>query len=670
MSFEIERARAALLERLRRNIENSDDAEQEAVRALGDQLYHVPRGTIATYGTQKWDPKKARTSWDPDAAAGVPEPGRNCQSIAAPSLRLADCFWLLDELDALRSRLKTSGFWVPSEKLKGIRILGRHPIDAVHDRRVADIFAASFALYPAGQPFDNLLSDMSPEALKSYVNRVTNLHRDLVSPNDHQKARQILIDLVEENIGELEELLVQHFEKDRNKAQRTIDYHGFDESRTGDGIRRHWLRFRESLERGKKTFLKYDERQGGGRAGKGDQRAQDAHAGAVDRGADGTRSVLATGSGTDVGSRGADGTLSVPATGNGRDDCGSDALVWPQDAALTERKATLVEIHLSDISACGGFLPERVHDLNSQLSALDGQLSVVSGPWLGTGDGDGGGLSGTETPQGDGDGGALFGSHSRDGDSAALSDPGGPPGDGDDAGLSGPETKPGDWDCSALSGPAADCGGEAASREEDEARASGDLTSAHAGADSGNRTNEAKLGADVSTSELKEAFEVMADSGVEAGLDSLRTKPELAVLNSQLSALNSQLSVVRCRWLGTGDGGGGGLIGPETPPGDGGGGGLFRPVTGGWRRWWVVWLPLGDGDGVRAATLGRCGGGGTRPAPEMTETTRCWRWSGVIYKQLESLMAAGVPTDDLLTEMMAASAELHAQLEQEQPRGP
>ena len=42
----------------------------------------------------------------------------------------------------------------------------------------------------------------------------------------------------------------------------------------------------------------------------------------------------------------------------------------------------------------------------------------------------------------------------------------------------------------------------------------------------------------------------------------------------------------------------------------------------------------------------------------------------VIYKQLESLMAAGVPTDDLLTEMMAASAELHAQLEQEQPRGP
>ena len=278
------------------NIENADDVEQQVVRALGDRLYHVPGGNIATYGTQKWDPKKARTSWDPDAAAGVLASPAEKLSIDCGSVAAFGCFWLLDELDALRSRLTTSGFWVPSEKLKCIRTLGRHPIDAVHDRRVADVFAASYALYRAGQPFDNLLSDMSPEALKSYVNRITQLYRDLVSPDDHQKARQILIDLVEENIRELEELLAQHFEKDRNKAQRTIDYHGYDESRTGDGIRRHWLRFRESLERGKKKFLQYDERQGGGRAGKGDQRAQDAKPGAVDRGADGTRSVLATGS--------------------------------------------------------------------------------------------------------------------------------------------------------------------------------------------------------------------------------------------------------------------------------------------------------------------------------------------------------------------------------------
>ena len=341
MSFEIERARAALLERLRRNIENSDDAEQEAVRELGDRLYHVPGGNIATYGTQKWDPKKARTSWDPDAAAGVLSPAEIVNRLRSSAF---GCFWLLDELDALRSRLQTSGFWVPSEKLKGIRILGRHPIDAVHDRRVADIFAASYALYRAGQPFDNLLSDMSPEALKSYVNRVTNLHRDLVSPDDHQKARQILIDLVEENIRELEEMLVEHFEKDRNKAQRTIDYHGFDESRTGDGIRRHWLKFRDSLERGKKTYLKYKEEQGGGRrtegggcAGERDQRARDAQPAAVDGGADGARSV--------------------PATGDGREECGGPL---SGDAALAEQKATMVEIHAADVLACGGFLPERV----------------------------------------------------------------------------------------------------------------------------------------------------------------------------------------------------------------------------------------------------------------------------------------------------------------------
>ena len=516
MSFEIERARAALLERLRRNIENSDDAEQEAVRALGDRLYHVPGGTIATYGTQKWDPKKARTSWDPDAAAGVLSPAEIVNRLRSSAY---GCFWLLDELDALKSRLQTSGFWVPSEKLKGIRILGRHPIDAVHDRRVADIFAASFALYPAGQPFDNLLSDMSPEALKSYVNRVTNLHRDLVSPNDHQKARQILIDLVEENIRELEELLAQHFEKDRNKAQRTIDYHGFDESRTGNDIRRHWLRFRESLERGKKTFLKYQEKRG----------SRSVSDGVVS----GPLSVVSCPDGS---VSGPDGSVSGPLSVVSCPETGAGGGAASGDAAPAERKAAMVEIHPSDVLACGGFLPERVQALNSQ-------LSVARGPWLGTGDSDGGGLSGPEAPPGDGDGGGLSGSHSRAGDSAASSGPGAPPGDSDRAGLFDPETKPADCGGAALSGPAADCGGEAASREEEEARSGGDLTSAHAGADSGNRTNEAKLDADVSTSELKETFEVMADSGVGAGLDNLRTKPELSALNSQLSEADNGVSL-------------------------------------------------------------------------------------------------------------------------------
>ena len=112
-------------------------------------------------------PEEGQDFLEPDPAAGVLSPAEIVDRFLAPRTAFG-CFWLLDELDALRSRLKTSGFWVPSEKLKGIRILGRHPVDAVHDRRVADIFAASYALYPAGQPFDNLLSNMSPEArLKS-----------------------------------------------------------------------------------------------------------------------------------------------------------------------------------------------------------------------------------------------------------------------------------------------------------------------------------------------------------------------------------------------------------------------------------------------------------------------------------------------------------------------
>jgi hypothetical protein len=41
-----------------------------------------------------------------------------------------------------------------------------------------------------------------------------------------------------------------------------------------------------------------------------------------------------------------------------------------------------------------------------------------------------------------------------------------------------------------------------------------------------------------------------------------------------------------------------------------------------------------------------------------------------VFREIEKLKAAGMPVDDILKEVMSASAELHAYLERERPRGP
>jgi hypothetical protein len=338
MSFEIERTRRSHFERLRRLIENEDTLDQERVHELGCRLFHDRTGPTATYGTRKWDQKKARASWEPEAA----RPDRPAELVRRLCSSALGCFWLLEQWDSLKERLCSGpGFWVPPEKFKAVRLLRREPIDMLEDRRVADVFAAAHALYRVGKPFDNLISDMSQGALDTFEARVNKLYRDLVRPNEPKRARQILIDLVDENIREIEGILAEHVENRQDKARRDKDYNGFDPSREGEAIRRHWLRCRNSMDRGMKTYEKLGKRRS--KAG---------------RGSDSGSGLSGMGDGK------ADGTRSVPATGNGREDCGrigsSNLLTSRRDASFAGPNSTMVEVHASDIVACAGFLPERV----------------------------------------------------------------------------------------------------------------------------------------------------------------------------------------------------------------------------------------------------------------------------------------------------------------------
>ena len=347
LSFEIERVKRSHFERLRQHIENADDAELEAVRDLGSRLYFDCTGPTSTYGTRKWDSKKDRASWQKEAVQ-PDDPGELVKKLLSSA---HGCYWLLEQWDFLKDRLHTGrGHWVPSDKFRAIRLISKQPIDAVDCKTVAQIFTASHALYQAGKPFDNLISDMGEAALDTYVKRVTSLYRDLIGAEDPKKARQFLIELVEENIREIEVVLEEHLEKDREKAQRTIDHHGFNDTREGEAIRRHWLRCRNALVRGAKIN---ERRQGGGKNSReGGLRSGRAELGSGDGGADGTRRV--------------------PATGSGREDSsGSDVLAGRGDAAFAERKTAIWELAERASIKLGAYVPPLRHGIVAFCLLLD-----------------------------------------------------------------------------------------------------------------------------------------------------------------------------------------------------------------------------------------------------------------------------------------------------------
>ncbi len=60
-----------------------------------------------------------------------------------------------------------------------IRLLGRNPVDAVDDRRVAEVFAASHALRPVDNAFAELEADMSELAVENKEKEIRARWRDL-----------------------------------------------------------------------------------------------------------------------------------------------------------------------------------------------------------------------------------------------------------------------------------------------------------------------------------------------------------------------------------------------------------------------------------------------------------------------------------------------------------
>ena len=256
----LERVQRADAERTTTLMEKADDAELEEAHDLGQCLFHDPSAPAAIYGVSRPFNRELRPSWtkNPDDSY---DPAKIVSKLLETAFGVA---WMLERWIELRERLEgPKGLLVPSDRFRATRLLGRQPVDAIHDRRVAEIFAAGHALYQAGEPYEEFHPDTGHN-LEDYVKLLKAQHKNLVRKDQPEKAREILLNLVDTQIEELEAKLQTFVENRESDGQRSVDRLSYDRSPDAAEMRKSELKYTAVYYRSVEAYKKY-KRQNGGR---------------------------------------------------------------------------------------------------------------------------------------------------------------------------------------------------------------------------------------------------------------------------------------------------------------------------------------------------------------------------------------------------------------------
>ncbi len=159
-----------------------------------------------------------------------------------------------------------TGFWQSHDRLKAIRLLGRQPVEANDDRRVATIFVANHSLRPAGETaFDDLLSDMENRQRDRYGKAVRERWPDLFRTREKAEWKQMLVALADQNIERLNAKLEVHEENAEDQTERALACLSFDFSPEGEALRSYVIKCTNALFRGMANYRKYQHARTSGR---------------------------------------------------------------------------------------------------------------------------------------------------------------------------------------------------------------------------------------------------------------------------------------------------------------------------------------------------------------------------------------------------------------------
>jgi hypothetical protein len=238
----IEQAHTArLTKRMHYGIFEEDAEEEQRVIELGQKLFRDATGVGALHLQDKASERQPGPDGEPhrvsDNDSDEDHPRRLVSRLKACG---TGCEWLLGRWHQLRERLERGTPWLAPDKLKAVRMLGHHPIDALDSDDVARIYLASHVLLnEGGEPFQEIVNELSPEEGPRFKHYLQFRGYHTQAPKNAAAARVMLLEIVDRAIESLEDMAGVFRELEKINLQTAGHRLSWDDTPEGERLRRY-----------------------------------------------------------------------------------------------------------------------------------------------------------------------------------------------------------------------------------------------------------------------------------------------------------------------------------------------------------------------------------------------------------------------------------------------
>ena len=198
---------------------------------------------------------------DPSASYAGPkadDPDRPAAIVLSLQSTLPGCEWMIGEWARLKAVLDEGQAWVPSDKLKATRLLGKQPFDVIDERDVALVYMASFVLKPDRESWWwEIAMELSKKDTMRFRKCAAVRELDSLQPENASKAREVLLGIIERATARVTVKADAHRDRAQAMAALVPDILAFDDSKEGEYLRRQELATGRGIARSLDTLYKH-----------------------------------------------------------------------------------------------------------------------------------------------------------------------------------------------------------------------------------------------------------------------------------------------------------------------------------------------------------------------------------------------------------------------------
>ena len=212
--------------------------DAKEVEELGQRLYKDRLGPLTFYPTgsefaKAFDKRTATTSY---AGNNEDDPDRPSALVLRLQATLLGCEWMLGEWAELKAILDRRQKWLPSDKLKAVRLLGKQPLDAIDDRDVAMVYLATSVLQGISRWFWEISTELCEPDVRRFQTNADIRKLKSLKPKNAASAREALLSIIDRATERLTLKAEIHRERARLMVALAPDLMAFDESQAGERL--------------------------------------------------------------------------------------------------------------------------------------------------------------------------------------------------------------------------------------------------------------------------------------------------------------------------------------------------------------------------------------------------------------------------------------------------